>query len=201
MKWGTDFASRDWHSPYAKAKAVGRKGGKGKRLWWGLVVKPPSHSAAWPPIFSSRPMPTFNEFAEISCNLSNLSQELLLEQMGQGMQEAHEAMPSLEWECASPGHTLRGVSASWQDRTLLALSAAFWGYPQCQGELGCRRTSSSWGRRWETSCTSSTSGTWPLSGCGAKGRMEVHFSDRVWLCCLCKGWAAQQQIAEGHRAL
>lgn len=56
-------------------------------------------------------MPTFNEFAEISCNLSNLSQELLLEQMGQGMQEAHEAMPSLGWECASPGHTPHGVSA------------------------------------------------------------------------------------------
>lgn len=81
-------------------------------------------------------MPTFNEFAEISCNLSCFSQELLLEQMGQGMQEAQEAMASLGWECASPGHTAHGVSASWQDRTLLALPAAFWGYPQSQGKLG-----------------------------------------------------------------
>lgn len=32
-------------------------------------VKSGSYSATWHPIFSSRPMPTFNEFAKYSCNL------------------------------------------------------------------------------------------------------------------------------------
>lgn len=49
-----------------------------------------------------------------------------------------------------------------------------------RGSFGSRRTSSSWGRRGDTSCTSSTSGMWPSPRCRAKGRMEVHFSSRVF---------------------